>query len=312
VRVFVSPGTWSTKTAEAYADDVSYTGPFCAATADRIYVGFKRRFAMIRFLKDGGAFAVGAGSLIAQYFNGTAFVPLSGLADGTAVGGNTLAQNGLVSWQIPADWALRGNANLDADKYYVEISLTNAPSTPPSADILAPVDGQYFEVAFSQMDFQGPSGRPRREEVIQLNRGKVDGLAHYVKGPDGRLYEPLEVAFSCALDDAANKAGIEEALDCGNPGTALWSAAGLSTKGLTRNEGASFNPVFADPSKKAVNLQMLFEAPAGEPAQGWAYYETLCPGDWRKVDEGEGGVILSCRAACYGVVERIHAIANRY
>ena len=113
--------------------------------------------------------AAGAGALTVEYYDGSDWTELT-VTDGTASGGNTLAQDGTIDWQIPADWALKGNAELDSDKYYVRLSTESVPATAPDADLIAPVDGRWLTVAFAQMDFSGPLGRPRPEEIFVSDR----------------------------------------------------------------------------------------------------------------------------------------------
>lgn len=304
-------GTFTDKTAEAYADDTSYTGAMWNEAGDRVYVGFTRRFAMLRALLQ--TIAGDCGALTVKYYNGSSFVAVTGQSDGTAVGNHSFKQTGNVSWHIPSNWALRGNANLNADEYYVELSWADQTVSAPSADILAPVDGQWFQARFAEMDFSGPLGRPRPEEIAQLDRGQVNAAAHYVMGPDDAIYQPLDVSFSCKLDDTYNRERLKAALQCGNPGTTEWSATGTTTKGTTRNDGTNLNPAFAETAKKTVNVQILWDT--GRTASipdGLAFYEVFFPDEQQSIRESGDGVILSCRGACYGVIEDIHGIANRY
>lgn len=307
---------WANITTNVEADDASAESAFIADNADKIYIGSTSRFAMVEYLKGAGTnFAAGSGALIRKYYNATDFsTALSGCVDGTASGGDCFAQDGKISFEIPDDWAKGANAlhsDLDADKYYIELAPTTSPTTDPDADVLAPVDGQYFEVAFVAMDFSGPPGRPKTEEILVLNRNRMDANAHYVEGNDDRIYEPLPVSFSCLMDDAVNKDDILLVLQCGNPSSARWTATGVSTKGDTKNDGTNANPSFRDSSKKTVNVQILFEGDADTP-QGWAYYEVFYPQEDQKVAEAEDGVPLNTNGGCYGVIERIHGFGNRY
>jgi len=306
-----SEGTYTGKDSEAGTDDTNYTGAFWADDNDKIYVGTDSKFAMIQFLKGGGTFAVGSGTLVAKYYNGTSFVALSGVVDGTSDGTDCLAADGNITFQIPIDWALQGNANLDADKYYVELSPTTTPTTEPSADILAPCDGQYLEVAFSKMDFSGPIGRPKTEEVLVLDRGTHSAHSHYIEGDDSPIYEPLDISWSCKLDDVYNREYIFTALQCGNFNNSIgWTTTGTTSKGTTKNDGTNLNPAFVDTTKKAVNIQVLWEG--GTYAEGFAYYEVFFPDDQQTIGESDTEVPLSCKGAVYGVIERIHAFGVRY
>jgi len=306
--------SWSNITSDVEADDANVESNFIADNDDVIYVGSTSKFAMIKFLKGNGSdYAAGSGALIATYYNGSDFnTAVPGKSDGTASGGDCFAQDGNISFQIPRDWATGANsfnANLDSDKYYIALKATTSPTTDPDADVLAPVDGQYFEVKFSAMDFDGPIGRPLAGEILILNRAKMDSAAHYLKGPDDVIYRPLPLSLSCLIDDTYNHDNVFLALECGNVNYGTWNASGTSTKGDTQNDGSNDNPAFADSNKKAVNVQILW---TGDNPLGYAYYECYFPPPESDITEGEEGITLAARAGVYGVIERIYGFGNRY
>jgi len=312
---FDGVATWANITTDVEADDANIASNFLTDDNDKVYIGSTSKFALVRFLKGGGAdYAVASGALIAKYFNGTDFnTSLAGVSDGTASGGDCFAADGYIGFKIPADWATGANAfnaNLDSDKYYIELAATTSPSTDPDGDVLCPVDGQYFEVAFAAMDFSGPLGRAKVEEQLILNRNQAGAHMHYIEGGHGKIYEPLELSFAALLDDVYNKVAILAALACGTPASTYWTGAGVTAKGTTKNDGTNYNPAFAESTKKAVNIQILFTGTSA--AHGWAYYETFFPEDEQSLAEAEDGVTLSCAGGCYGLIERITAFGVRY
>ncbi|MBN2568129.1 MAG: hypothetical protein JXB42_01730 [Deltaproteobacteria bacterium] len=311
IKKYNGVDTWADITDDVKADDTSVATAFLADNAGEVYVGSSVKFARIKYLKGNGSnYAAGSGTLLAWYYNGSAWTALT-VDDGTESGGDCFAKDGVISFAIPKDWALRGNINLSTTRYYIKLMTTDSPSTDPDADVLCPVDGQYREVIFAAMDFNGPIGRPKTEEKLVLNRGNMDANAHYIEGSDEKIHEPLEIGFSCLLDDSANKDYIFTALACGNPDdSARWTAAGESSKGTTKNDGTNYNPAFADTTKKTVNVQILF---TGETYnEGWSYYETFFPEEGQSMSESEEAVTLSCKGGVYGVIERIHEFGNRY
>ena len=169
---------------------------------------------------------------------------------------------------------------------------------------------KYFEVAFCAMDFSGVVGRPKTEEVLVLNRQKMDSNAHYIEGSDDVIYDPVEISFSCLIDDSVNKDKIFEALQCGNPDSAYWAGTGVSSKGDTKNDGVNYNPLFKDSNKKAVNVQILWNSAGID--QGYAYYEVFFPSNEQVITESDDGVTLACKGAVYGIVERINAFGVDY
>lgn len=306
--------TWANVTSNVTADDINYANDFIVDSTGAVFIGSTVAFAMIQFLKGGGVdYAAGTGALLMFYFDGTNFSKsITIFLDGTASGGNCFAQDGYIGFKIPADWALGAatavSANLDDNKYYVKLMTTSSGTTDPDADILCPVDAQFFEVAFSNMDFNGPIGRKRQEEILILNRSRADANMHFIKGPDSPLYEPLPISLSCALDDTLNKNDIQIAMACGNPDSTYWTATGTTAKGTTQNDGSNNNPAFADSNKKAVNIQILF----GTMGIGWAYYETYFPEDQITITEGENEVNLTANGGVFGIIEMIHGFGVRY
>lgn len=306
----VTGPSWNDITSDVEADDASHAA-FCVDAGDYLYIGDTLPFARIRVkFGEGNAASADTGALIAEYYDGDSWETFT-VIDGTASGGNCLQQDGYVDYQIPRDWA--ANAVNGTTKYWVRWHPTSDPATAPDADILAAVDGQYYEIPFAGMDFAGPIGRPRPEEILVLDRDRVDSNAHYIEGPDDPMFDPLEIAWSCLIDSTHRKRPAD-ALQCANPNDgANWTSTGTSTKGDTKNDGTNANPAFSDASKKTVNVQILFTSPrSGGYDWGIAYYEVYFPQNEQSQAESPDGIKLSCKGGCYGVIEEINAFANRY
>lgn len=312
VKKYDGVSAWIDITTDVDWDDENVAIAFITDDNDEVYIGSTSKFAMIKYLKGTGSnYAAASGALIVHYYNGASWVALT-VVDGTVSGGNCFAQDGYITFKIPEDWALRGNVNLSTTKYYIRLMATTAPTTDPDADVLAPVDGMYFEVPFSKMDFSGPLGRKLTDEILVLNRGTMDSLAHYKKGPDDVLFEPAEIGFSCMID-STYALRVLKALECDNPGADRWTSTGTTTKGDTKNDGTNSNPAFADSTKKTVNAQILWKlGTSGEIPFGMAYYETYFPKDECTIGEGPDEVPLTCKGGCFGVIERMYGFGNRY
>lgn len=114
--------------------------------ADFLYIGAESVFTIALFIFNSvfaaGAVATGSnGAIIAEYFNGTSFVSLSGVSDGTASGGNTFHQDGDITWTLPTDWltgAQAVQAGLDSSLLYARFSQTNDPTLGPQQNQSAP------------------------------------------------------------------------------------------------------------------------------------------------------------------------------
>lgn len=308
-----SLASWTDKTSEAFSDAASVTGGFMVATADRIYIGQTAQFARINV--DVSTAGVGTGTLIAKYYNGSTWASLT-VTDGTDDGTDTMAQDGVISFSIPSDWAVKGNANLDADKYYIELAATSVPGTPPDAEQIWPVDGQYFALCFDGGDLTAPEGRPRPEETPVFCRGRATtGTVHHISGDDTPILEPLELSFTCKLDNTINKTALVAALQCLNPNyDTNWDATGVSTKQdttLTNGDGTTFTtPPFADSSKKAICVQIVWTRDS--VSIGRAYHEVYIAPDQISIAEAEDGVVLSITAQIYGAIQTIYAFGYQY
>lgn len=227
VVTFDGAATYANVTANVITDDTSYASNFIADTSGSVFVGSDVMFAMIQFLKDGGAnFAAGTGVLKIYYFDGTDFSnEVEAFTDGTSDGTDCFAQNGYIGIKIPKDWALGAasavNVALDDDKYYFKLMTTSSGTPDPDADILCPADGQYFEIKFVNMDFTGPIHRPMTEEILDMDRGRMDIYARHREGSDAPLMEPVMISWTLALDDKHNHAAIKKAIACGNARTTV-------------------------------------------------------------------------------------------
>ena len=319
IITFDGATTYDNITSDVVTDDDALASAFLADTSGFVFIGSDIPFSIVKYLKGAGTnYAAASGVLKAFYFDGTDFTEaLAGVVDGTASGGDCFAADGHISFKAPAGWAVGANAytaNLDADKYYIALQTTTSPSTDPDADVLCPVDGQYFEVSFSAMDFSGPLGRPSTEETLVLDRGNMSSKAHYIEGVDGVIYESLPVAFSALLDDVHNRERLQAALECGNPNdSGRWITTGTTTKGTTKNDGTNLNPAFADATKKTVNIHWLMESSRTAGLDyGMAFYETFFPHDEITISEAEDGVTIAAAGGCFGVIERISHLCNRY
>lgn len=309
-------GAFTDITAAAHSAASSLTGNLLVTAGDFVYIGHTAKFARINL--DVSTAAVGTGALTLEYYNGTTWVAVSELVDGTATGGDTFAQDGVISFKVPVDWALQGDASLDADKYYVRLSAAGTPGTPPDAEQLIAVDGMYYPLSFEAMDHSAPEGRARREEIPVLDRANLTDKFHYVQGSDEPEVEPQEVTFSLRLNDDVNVSSEHEllqALACDNPQVATWTGVGTSTKGDTSLNGTDPTPQFSDGAtalKKTVNVQIVWTSPTSGLQIGREYNEVWFDLSTQEVSEAEDGVTVSLTGLVYGTIREIGDFAYQY
>ncbi|MFH0909615.1 MAG: hypothetical protein V1929_12715 [bacterium] len=101
-------------------------------TNDKIYLGFKRRpdagggvTCSFYVTMLTGSENANASVMSMKYWNGTAWASVATLVDGTIATGATFGASGLVTFDLPAAWAVK-SVNSSADLYFVEIAVDAA------------------------------------------------------------------------------------------------------------------------------------------------------------------------------------------
>ena len=163
----------------------------------------------------------------------------------------------------------------------------------------------YLELDLDKGDFSGPLGAPRQEEQLVLNRGTMDSLAHYVKGPDGKLMEPVEISFSAMLRDDAQTINILDWIAAMNDAlaTQVNSNTLVSTESDTQRDGANNNPAFADSNKSTSNVEYLMET--GGTDLGFKYAEVYFAADQITIGESDEEIVIGLTGRVYGTISRI-------
>jgi len=162
----------------------------------------------------------------------------------------------------------------------------------------------YLELDFDAGDFTGPLYEPLTEEILKLNRGKADSDAHYIEGPEDKIYEPVQLSFSVMLTDLSISGYFLDWIDVLNgETTTINSNTIVTTKATTQRNGVTC-PAFADTNKLACNLEILWDE---DTDRGWQYNEVFIPGDQATVTESDDGVVVAATAMWYGSIARISA-----
>jgi len=166
----------------------------------------------------------------------------------------------------------------------------------------------YLSVLFSEMDFTGPTSRPRIEDTLIMNRGVFDSDAHYISGDDSPRYAPIPISFSCKLADTNNSKVLMEWLS----GVTLLSGTTqlYNMKGHTYLDSSSVSlPVFADQTGKfAYQTEVLWD---GTSDIGMQYSEVYYPPGQQTITESADGLTLSANGMVYGGVTRITAFDTK-
>jgi hypothetical protein len=160
----------------------------------------------------------------------------------------------------------------------------------------------YLEVDLDVGDFSSPLGTPRPEEILVLDRGRMSADAHYRRGPDDKLMEPVPVSFTVRVTDAAQYINIRNWIRAMNDAlvTQVNSNTLVSTQGDTKRDGTNFNPVFADANKSTCNIEYLIEM--GATDLGILVAEVYFPPDQLPLAEAEDAITLALAGMCYGTI----------
>lgn len=171
----------------------------------------------------------------------------------------------------------------------------------------------YLEAVYEAMDFRGPLARARPGEKLITDRGNHSTNSHYVAETDDAMLEPVEIGFSCRLDDTILRQRLRDALNC-DLDTA-WAVDGdtwVTTKGLSSGlrPGAGGTavalPTFQDSFKRCTDLVMFWDQ--GSSDLGLRYYEVYWPGDQQQIQESPDGLDVTLSGSVYGPISEITAL----
>lgn len=161
----------------------------------------------------------------------------------------------------------------------------------------------FLEVLFCEMDFSGPTSRPRAEETLVLDRNKADSNMHYTLGPDTPRYEPIPITFSARIDDAQQSRVLSDWLS----GVTIINGQTLYTwKGQTTIDGNTL-PTFISSAvsrldNNASRIEIMWD---GASDIGYQYNEvTFTPGE-QTITESPDGLIMNANGMVHGDVTRI-------
>jgi hypothetical protein len=157
----------------------------------------------------------------------------------------------------------------------------------------------YYEILFTNANLSGPIARAKTTERLILNKGKIDDGAYYVESDDAPIAAPLKITFSCLMEDGGHYATLD-ALLRGN--ATIDGVAITSTQGSTKNNEVNDNPIFADSSKRTLNVEVLYEGAINEGIK-WA--EVYFPPEQQDIKETFDSIILNITGYSYGTIARI-------
>lgn len=103
--------------------------------AKPLYIGAKHVFSKV-IVDLSTTASADTGTLVAKYWDGSAFSGLTVISDSTESGGDTLQNDGVIKFTIPTDWKMGGSiiTSLSEDRFYVKFYPTTDPATDPVID----------------------------------------------------------------------------------------------------------------------------------------------------------------------------------
>lgn len=167
----------------------------------------------------------------------------------------------------------------------------------------------FLELAYDAGDLSAPIGVPSTEEQLKLDRGLATSDMHFIRGPESKVWEPTPISFSAMITWLAKSEYLLQWLEWQSGGAAtINSNSVVTTKGTTMRDGVNTCPAFADPNKRACNLEIFYTETNGD--QGWQYNEVHFPLDQCNFSESEEAVSLAVSGLCYGSIARITAFTS--
>ena len=168
----------------------------------------------------------------------------------------------------------------------------------------------YMEVLFCEMNLTGAIARPRSDETLIMNRGKMDTDAHYVDGDDAPRHAPLPVSFSCRLADTVNSrilsdwlAGVTTITNAASGTTTI-----ISWDGNTTMDSITI-PAFRDSGKSSYRLEVLWSPSTSASTLGYRWEQVYFPPSEQTITESGDNLILSANGQVYGDVSRMTAFS---
>lgn len=164
-----------------------------------------------------------------------------------------------------------------------------------------------FKVKFMNADPQIPVGRPRPDQILFLDRGRVSTDMIYHRGPDNVIFEPVQTTFSAWLTESINRTALEQALRCGTINADNW----VTTKGSTQIEGATLQAFAGDTSMKTVNVELIYYGQTDNV--GKKMTEVAFPP--QNIQFGAAtpdGILITCQGLIYGDITDITGFTSPY
>lgn len=165
----------------------------------------------------------------------------------------------------------------------------------------------FLELDFDLGNFSGPIGTPLPEEILQLNRGKVDANMHFIKGDDHAMMAAVPISWGYFLQDVVQQTYLIHWLTAMNDGlTQTVNTNTLeSTHADSNRDGSNANPAFADSNKSQCDILWLSDT-AGTDF-GWRYNGVWLPFDQQAFAESESEITLTLNGLCFGTISPITA-----
>lgn len=132
---------------------------------DYIYAGSASKFFGFLF-NTGSVIQNLVANLVVEYWNGSAWVSVQGLIDTTAGAGKPFSINGLITWNLPVDWAQWTYTTTFGDDYLYWIRISTNASLTPTAE------GSYL---WLKRGDEYKVIAPYRDVAVQANEAGISG-----------------------------------------------------------------------------------------------------------------------------------------
>lgn len=175
----------------------------------------------------------------------------------------------------------------------------------------------YYPIIFEGLDMNAVAGRPRPDEIPVMDRGNLNAYAHHVQGPDTPIIQPVQLTFSCMIDNTFGRTNLLIAL-CNAPRVSPWAIGGTTlsnvngTTMVLNGAGSSVStPLPYDTQQDRITVEVLFrgdpQPPTGDDDYGHVFHEVwFQPGAIRLVEAPES-YKFNITGSIYGPISQMTA-----
>jgi hypothetical protein len=135
----------------------------------------------------------------------------------------------------------------------------------------------------------------------------MDTNSHYIQGDDHPIVDGLPMSVSCRMDDQAQITWLRDVLSGVTAVNGKSTTTYKATTSVTIAGAAVTTPSFADGTKMAYRVEVLWD---GSNDYGWALNEVYFEPREQNVTEGEDSVMINMNGLIFGAISPITSFTS--